>query len=911
MTVISDTPSPSQIPSDKTTDKTTPKDESTEKISKVAKEGISPPLVETIRQEIELEEKRNELTSKLEKLNAEILTLKKPDNSTYADVLSQKNKEVDNTRLALLDINKTLADSKIDYSKKENQFIKQALKILKAHPQRILSESQKNHLFTQAFHVGLKGSIIEDILPLHPYYQGVYSPQYAQLRAKYALTLLKLVIESDKPVEGFTTPKDQEQLLVICKQRNLFCDYQDLFADIHSNPDEKNPAIKKITDKFIDNINELDNPDSSNVITLENGDRSFIFPGGWHKHYISYEIKKTKSGDYEFIIHNRGEKSDDTRFHSSFTQKIGDKTYARTRVPIRISKESLQNRDFVTFLVQAKKNSSSSGTLVYDKLYKHLIEDGKGQIILSEEEKLINILRGIINPYSLNKDDKTKIDVFIEDLIHADPNFHSLQLFGTCGESNLTTTEKDRADNSIHRTLKFYTLAGFVEEIKRKYLNKKDPLKTKDTSEAIIELEKQLPKDSPILEKTKKIKEFIEAYNMFLESEKDFRAIAGDPDKLLVRKTAYETDKAKAIARRDAVLKECEPQITAMKKVIDSISDNAKRDEAKEYFDLIGTTDQGFDFLDFKDEFFNIQTGYHLFISDKSSYGDPMQILEEKCKVIDELDKEIDMHDKNIQNLTPETYFPFTAKHKRYLVEATLKQLYEIDMATNTPLISLINEIHEHLIKEFEIDKRFEVHIGGKISSLRKKIEKPPSKIPKFNKDDIWTFINKIITAEIVLDKSKPKTAKLGEFLRELYHYKYQISSRFSSIKNIENKPIKLAALQVLKNDYSKDLDTYQRNLLIYQKEAFDLSMNEYNLSLEKYKTQIEKDADKDDKIKAFEKQHLPPKDPLISIRMRSFRVAMEEFIKLDLNITKEMDELSKALAQPKSELWSPTDLYT
>ncbi|MBA3721559.1 MAG: hypothetical protein H0W88_04065 [Parachlamydiaceae bacterium] len=486
-----------------------------------------------IKQDIELQEKKIAFSNRLKQLTEELLTLKKAEKPKL-ELQAQKNKEFDDNFNAFQDVISLISANKVDYTILENQFLKKAMFVLKAHPQRIVSSPQKNHLFRQVLHVGLKTKLHEDLAPLHELYQGVYSLKYAELKAKYALNLLSKIVESDEPIEGFTTLKEKLQLLNICKQRNLFCNYQEIFPPFGVPYNHNDPAIDKITTKLIENINDLDKPISPNVITLENGDRSFIFSGGWKGHYISYEFKKTIANDYEFIIHNRGGNNCDERFHGKIhIKKVDGKFYGKTRVPIRVSKAVLKNRNFISFLVKSNMHRNNpppfypiSGKEVYDQLHKFLIVDGKGEIIISEKEKLMTLFIQFINTYEINENEKTKILFFIHQLAKDDQNFHSHQVIGSCGESNLTTTEKDRAEKNVHRWLKLYTLTGFVEEMKSTYLSgTRSPLKTKDCIEGLNEFEKMFPKSIFYLNNINKMKALLVEFRNKKQSE--------DSDKLI------------------------------------------------------------------------------------------------------------------------------------------------------------------------------------------------------------------------------------------------------------------------------------------------------------------------------------------------------------------------------------------
>ncbi|MBA3721558.1 MAG: hypothetical protein H0W88_04060 [Parachlamydiaceae bacterium] len=828
MSVISNTPSPKQVPSEKSTAKiTTNKDVSAEKITKIAQERIMPQIIEAIKRDMDLERSYKFLNRQINSLKSGL------ENSSDKE---KRNEKINEKLIEILEIKKKLSESKIDYTNEENQFIKKALQFMAFPPEIQLSDKQKVHLFKQSFHVGLKGSINEELDPYHTTYQGVQSGSYAKFRSQYALTLLKQVIESDKPIEGFKTLKEKEQLLNICKQRQFFSEYQELF-------DDKTTEKDLIINTFIRLIDELDDPQSSEAVTLENGDRSFIFPGGWSTHYISYEIRKTNAGDYEFIIHNRGGNSDDERFHGNINKKIGEKTYSRTRVPIRISKDVLQDRTFLYYLVTYYQDKNSNGQMVYNDLYEYLIVKGKGQIIVSEKEKQIEFLSKFIVDYRPNEDDKVKIEAFIDQLIKEDPNFHSRQLYGTCGESNLTTTEK-WANASVQRALKFYTLAGFVEEIKRKYLTgKREPLKTKDTIDALNELEKQLPKDSPLLENVSDLKSFIYGYNLIND---------------------IEADKAK-----DKFKEDTQQYLIALFKVIESIPDPENREKAKLNFESLKSLE---DFNNFISKYLNV------YLTDKSLYSTLVTIIQKNLS---------DMEDaiSTSLNLLSQSS---VIKDK---VKTIMKQFKSLNnkIPHESALVPYLHEIHEHLIRAFEIDKKFEVHIGKKISSLRKKIVEPPVK-KKINTQEISKIIEKaVIEKRTSLLEKKPSYWSLTDYLTVVLQECKQKAKELVYIKAIPDKDIKLNGLKTLRNECAKDLDVYQKEALLLQQSDYDVAMKKYTASLEQYKITIENDSDKNEKLILFEKTKKPQLDKTSDLA--AYNTPVERYSELIKTID---DEIAK-----------------
>ncbi|MBA3722634.1 MAG: hypothetical protein H0W88_09565 [Parachlamydiaceae bacterium] len=401
----------------------------------------------------------------IERLAKEVLMLEKDETENAQNKLSHVKSLLEDRHKILNKEKELLAQiiQKIGFSPSSNPLIKNALTGIKSASRIALSVSQRKHLFVQAVHVGLKGYVDPEISLIQKDYSGTFEKEHSISRAQYALELLVKSMSSLTPIRGIETEKDKEDLARICKHRTNFRN----LCSQYSNLKVSDEQIRKMIQ---DSINALDDPNSPAVVKLENGTTSFVIPGGWTGHYISYEIRKNKDGTYEFIIHNRGDQSNDERFHGKVTFVHGNKTYARTRVPIRVSKKVLENSKFLDFIINAQRSDTHTGKQVYDKFYEHLIR-GNEEILVSENEKHIKSLIELSKNESLPTEQKEKIKTLIFQLIKTDPNFHSRQLYGTCTESNATTPEKDMASKGIQRLLKLYTISGITDDIRQQFLS--------------------------------------------------------------------------------------------------------------------------------------------------------------------------------------------------------------------------------------------------------------------------------------------------------------------------------------------------------------------------------------------------------------------------------------------------------
>lgn len=261
-------------------------------------------------------------------------------------------------------------------------------------------------------------------------------------------------------------------------------------------------------------IAALDNPNSPLITRLDDGTTSFSFPGGFCGHYITYEVRK-KDNNYYFIIHNRGSGIQDSRLHGDVEIQSEHRTYMRTRVVIQVAREAL-NKEFFEYLNKAFLNDNNIEG-AYNKIYSHLITDNNGQIVVSGADALLERLAKA-NAKSLSAEVKKKVSDLILKLLPFCSNYHSIQLFGTCAESNLTEVERDMASPRVRRILKWFTINELCNLVANQHFA--EALTTSAAKSKAQELEKKAEFDSAIaehdvymlsLEKLAKLKKKIEA----------------------------------------------------------------------------------------------------------------------------------------------------------------------------------------------------------------------------------------------------------------------------------------------------------------------------------------------------------------------------------------------------------------
>ncbi|MBA3722269.1 MAG: hypothetical protein H0W88_07700 [Parachlamydiaceae bacterium] len=745
-----------------------------------------------------------------------------------------------------------------------NSFISQAVQIIKSHPNIILTPDQKNHLLNQVLHIGFKGKTDSEIPLLHKYIHGIYSKEYAHSRLNFALSLLKEIVESDKPL-GISKEKDLENLLNIYKQRMLYCEYKDMFPDDElpfTNDAAGKAQAEKIVDKLYNNILEFeDSSTSTHLVTSENGDKSFILPGGWTKHYISYEFKKNKDGTYEFIIHNRGDNNNDERFHGSLRQKIGEKTYARTRVPIRISKELMQNRDFLSFIVkEGTSNAVNDGKTVYDGFHRHLFELGKGQVVISEQEKMAEALLQLNKDKTLTQEQREKNLETIHQIIKSDPNFHSIQLHGTCGESNQTSTEKDKASPAVHQALKLCSLTGLIDNVKQKYLiDKMENLKTKDVFEALVELGKKLPKDSKELAQLDNLRELIQKRRNAIDDEKGLMAIGTDQEKIAARNAKMAATKQDLLQKRKAVFDEIKIHTAAILKAFEKIADPDKNVNAKysilNFENCLSSRDPKNNkniesyFRTCRFDFFGTD-GFKLDMpKDDTSWLEDFKRIEQLQKQLQTLNSSIHNMETTLDFNTALSHLSKTQKDTEISIKSGMKSLNE-KLKSDSSLKPFIAEIEEHLIQEMEIAKKLQIHTGKRIAELQKKLDSPKEK-KKIDMQVARKLFDENLTLHAISPVDNPlffkKLLDVAQIAKRCGDEFYFLGLEFDKIKTLSNNSeYKLKLLNILNEKNKKIFDGMHLHSEMDQKSSMDSLNKEYanrkNLIDKSYGTQLEKD---------------------------------------------------------------------
>lgn len=289
------------------------------------------------------------------------------------------------------------------------------------------------------------------------------------------------------------SPEELKQIHTLLKHRQLL---HDLSAILENQPIELSvPLIQS-------RIDALSDPESPHVVFVSGADKeytSFSFPGGCFgfsptkTHTILFECRLTKENNYFFVIHNRGEGLNDNDIHGPIAIiSSTNKKYAKTSVPIRVSKAQILDRKFLTgllFQLYGAENINDVYTFIKSHLALNTTKTIESAISLQEQTALekkqtINMItkniadiqkepiQTISQRDMLKKLAEEKIKARNEyfylrlALIQSDNNYHSIQQFGTCVDSCLTGPEKQMASRTLHRKLKLFSIEALAQDLK-------------------------------------------------------------------------------------------------------------------------------------------------------------------------------------------------------------------------------------------------------------------------------------------------------------------------------------------------------------------------------------------------------------------------------------------------------------
>lgn len=295
----------------------------------------------------------------------------------------------------------------------------------------------------------------------------------------------------------FTDPITEKQLhkafdgsnsSVTLKQRKLFAESYQKNEILNSDDPE---GIKRIVEHrrivseiqskrkersskaLLKRIHDLTNPASNRVVHLKDGGASFSISGGWLSHSVTYEIKMIPDAHrqprYYFVIHNRGEGLNH-KMHGKvcFLDSQGVE-YRKTSLEIEVPLQAL-SESFLKKLISS--NKALNRHAAYNCIQQYLLDKGGVVQQSHAEKKWVQLHHQLAFNQSegLRKRLRMEMKACEKKLIHEDPSFHSIQMFGTCTESNATGPEKKMASLRARDQLKLYTIQKMTEDVNKRIL---------------------------------------------------------------------------------------------------------------------------------------------------------------------------------------------------------------------------------------------------------------------------------------------------------------------------------------------------------------------------------------------------------------------------------------------------------
>ncbi|MBA3722635.1 MAG: hypothetical protein H0W88_09570 [Parachlamydiaceae bacterium] len=799
-----------------------------------------------------LEEQETILIDKVNTLKEEILELRNDNYKTTNILIDSKSKELEVVTSKLGEIQQRISE--------QSQFIKNAIQSIRSKKTRSHT-TQKSNLFIQAVSIGLKGYVDPEMTSIQRTYSGTHQKEFSKLRMENAENLLYSVISGERPL-GLGSKDDQMGLALICKHR-------DNFHKMCSVYPSAGITDTKLISKIQGFINELEELDSRNTITLENGSRCFVLPGGWSGHYISFEIRKNPDETFEFIIHNRGEGADSENLHGNIRLKKGDKTYARTRIPIRVRKDVLLDPNFINFLTTEATSNNPESTCknVYDRIHEFLIERGNGKILVSENEKLIASLLQL-RESRVHSSEKREIDDFIFQIIKSDPNFHSLQLYGTCGESNLITTERDMASTNVQKALKRFSIGEIIDGIRRTYLVTPalNLMKTTDCNKAIDEL------SIHVNENVQEASDLVILRKSLLEYETLEKEIQDLENPIIINNLtkSFEDKKAKKLELRKQLIDTLAPYFEILETSIKSIRNEEINNKLlvnlnmlKTYMQKGGSPNSLYDFKYFFKDFQDKLKGN---LSEDSAGFLAFQDIQKAGNEIQRFTYEIYDFEKKFnipEALNQKKEFLDNVK---IIINATIRSLadkikpngFKISpkYSTNPFVVALFEELQHQVIIKLNQAEKLNIHLAKRQTQLSEKLTKVGKKPKRIVPDDIRDYIEQIVekdNSKIVRDKELMDNE--SDFDKSTKQTLFNFGNKFKTIKIIYSKELQHQAMIALENEALK----YQKILFEQISHLTKLEMQRFDANTidarKKFEIEIEKDPEKDQKIIEFDKK--------------------------------------------------------
>lgn len=254
------------------------------------------------------------------------------------------------------------------------------------------------------------------------------------------------------------TPGERQEIQMLQLHRKIMLAYSKLITRVYYKEMDEDSFVQVIQD----HLDALRDADSNAVIFNEPGRCMFCMPGGTGSHLVTYEFAKESDGTYSFLVYNKGEGLEYSPFHGDAKLLKRGVIAQRTRVQIKgLGFEALKNPDFLKSLVKKSCDERAQTRELYNLIRQHLIENNHGTVRIPDDEKKLRApLRSDIERKRING------------VLLKDPDYHRIQTWGSCSESNVQTPERFIISPILRKKIKLLEIQLAVKALGESYLEK-------------------------------------------------------------------------------------------------------------------------------------------------------------------------------------------------------------------------------------------------------------------------------------------------------------------------------------------------------------------------------------------------------------------------------------------------------
>lgn len=346
------------------------------------------------------------------------------------------------------------------YTEQRNSALNLNLQLSESKANQLLLERYQirlpNQLFNFAFQNAKRNLDLDRLYLLN----GTHPQLAARVRAVSAINLLNQIIFEGTGPFTIQNPCEVKELIELCKNRIHFYNYCSDLEYLFNNQLSLDQLIKRIQS----HIDALNDPRSDQICTLMDQSRCFVLPIDWKTHSFTVRFRKIKDSFY-FEINNKGLGCNYSFIHGdiAFLDPKTGHLYQKTTVRIKTSFEALKNTEFLRTLFSEK------GEGFYQSIISHLL-DPNAPLGILECTKLENELQDLFDRFKITPPEhkpqlvEAALSLIKKDKTHS---FNPRQVYGTCVETNFTSSEIDMASANVRKSLFLYSLECQHKELSR------------------------------------------------------------------------------------------------------------------------------------------------------------------------------------------------------------------------------------------------------------------------------------------------------------------------------------------------------------------------------------------------------------------------------------------------------------